>query len=160
MFFCQAKLPPKGAQDFAPARMPNPSGYLFRVPMVEIAGAVEHRAGMLGGKGGDFRRKKIPQKSTAMVEAKMFTVFRSRVAGRPRPTDERPRGGSLGTKQDGRGAVTKEAGADEDAGIVIEVGGSRADFHAGHQNMAGSARLNQSGRLVQGREGGAATLSH
>jgi hypothetical protein len=157
MFFRQAKLPPKGAQDFTTAGVPDPSGYLLGFAPVEIAGAIEHRAGMLGGKGGNFRRKKIPQKPTAVVEAKMFTVLRSRVAGRPGPANGRSRWGSLGAKQHGSGTVTKEAGADEDAGVVIQIRGGRTNFHTGHQNMAGPSRLNQSGRLIQGWESGAAT---
>jgi hypothetical protein len=131
ILFRQTELPPESTQDFTPAGVPDPSGHFLRFPPVQTAGAVEHRASMLGGKGGNFRREEIPQKSAAMVEAKMFAVFRSGVAGGPGPANGRPCHGSLGAKQDGRGAVAKEAGTDQDPGIVIEIGCGRTNFYTG-----------------------------
>jgi hypothetical protein len=121
--------------------------------------AVEDGAGVAGGEGGDLGGEKVAEQAAAVVEAEMFAVFGSGVAGGAGPADGGPCGRRFGRKNDGGGAIAEEAGADEDAGVVIEVAGGGADFDADDENPAGAPGLELGGGLVEGGEGGATALA-
>jgi hypothetical protein len=82
------------------------------------------------------------------------------VAGGTDPTDGRAFGRRLRAEDHGGGPIAKEAGANENAGVVIEITGGGTDFHADHEDPASAARLDLGGGLVQGREGSPAALTH
>jgi len=89
----------------------------------------------------------------------VFAVFRCGVAGGASPTDGRALGGRFRAENNGCSAIAKEAGADQDAGIVVEITGGGTDFHADHEDPAGAPGLELGGGLVQGREGSPAALT-
>jgi hypothetical protein len=66
------------------------------------------------------------------------------------------RGGEHG----GTGAIAKQARADENAGIVIEVKRRAADFDADRQNRLATPRAQQRLRRAQVGQRGAASLAH
>ena len=122
-------------------------------------GPIKYGAGVAGGQGGNLGGEKIAEQAAPMVEAQVLAVFRCGVAGGASPTDGRALGGRFRAEDYGGGAIAKETGADENAGIVVEITGGRTDFHADHEDPASAARLELGGGLIQGREGSPAALT-
>jgi hypothetical protein len=154
------KFSAQGPQNLATAGVPDPAAHLAGLSAVIGTGPIKHRAGVAGGQRGNFGGEEIPEQTAPMVEAEMLAVFRRRVAGGTGPTDGRTLGGRLRAQDHGSGAIAKEAGADENAGVVVEIASGGTDFHADHEDPASAARLDLGGGLVQGREGSPAALTH
>jgi len=160
LFFGELEFAAEGAEHFTAPGMPDPTGNFLRPAAMGRAGPVKDRPGVAGRKGGNFHGKKIPEQATAVVETEMLPVFRGGVTGGSGEADRRASRGGLTTEQGGCGPIPKKAGADEDPGIVVQIRGGGADFHAGHKDMAGVPGLKESGGLIERRKSGPTTLSH
>jgi hypothetical protein len=156
----ELKFAAQGPQHFATAGVPNPAAHVVGLSTMVGAGPIKHRAGVAGGQGGDFGGEEIAEEAAPVIETKMFAVFRRRVAGGTDPTDGRAFGRRLRVEDHGGGPIAKEAGANENAGVVIEITGGGTDFHADHEDPAGASCLELCGGLIQGREGSPAALTH
>ena len=153
------KFAAQGPQNLATAGVPDPAAHLAGLSAVIGTGPIKHRAGVARGQGGNLGGEKIAEQAAPMVEAQMLAVFRRRVTGGTGPTDGRALGGRLRAQDYRGGAIAKEAGADENAGVVVEIAGGGTYFHADDEDPASAARLELGGGLVQGREGSPAALT-
>jgi hypothetical protein len=160
LLFGELKFAAQGPQHFATAGVPNPTAYLVGLSAVIGTGPIKHRASVAGGQGGDLGGEKIAEEAASVIETKMFAVFRRRMAGGTDPADEGTVGRRLRAQNCSGGPIAKEAGADENAGVVIEITGGGTDFHADHEDPAGASCLELCSGLVQGREGSPAALTH
>lgn len=142
----------KGGENIPTPGMPNPAGNIFLVE----AGPLEDRAGVTRGESGNFRSEKISQEAVFVIEAKMVAVGGLEVGGASNKPDLALGGGGLLGENGGGGAVAKEAGADENAGVIVEVGGSGANFHANDENVVGLTRGKEGGGLLKSGKSGAA----
>lgn len=111
---------------------------------------------MTGGESGDLGGEKISEKAVFMIEAKVVAVGGFQMRGALHEPDFPFCVGRLRRNDGGGGAIAEEAGADENAGVVVEIGGSGTNFHANNEGVAGLAGGEEGGGLLEGGEGGAA----
>lgn len=74
-----------------------------------------------------------------MVETQLLAMFGGEVRSGAKPANAAGGRWGLGRNEGGGGSITKKAGTDEHAGIVIEKRGGGADFHADDEHVAGLA---------------------
>jgi hypothetical protein len=151
--FLQREFGAQGREDIATAGMPDPAGDI----LFPQFGSIEHRAGMSSGQSGNLGGQKIAEKTAPVIEAEVVTVFWSQMGGRFDPSNRPWPGEGIFGKDGGGGAIAKKAGTDQDAGIVIQVGGGGADFHADHEGIPGLTRRDQGGGLLEGWQSSSTT---
>ena len=112
---------------------------------------------MTGGKGGDFGGEKISEKAIAVIEAEIVPVIRLEVGSGFHHADFSFCVRRFGRNDRGRGTISEEAGADENAGVVIEIRSGRTDLHADDEGVFRLAGSDQRRGLSEGGESGSAT---
>jgi hypothetical protein len=76
-----------------------------------------------GGKGGDFGGEKISEKAVAVIEAEIVPVVRLKVGRGFHHADFSFCVRRFSRNDCGGGTISEEAGADENAGVVIQIRG-------------------------------------
>ncbi len=117
LLFLQREFLAEGGQHIPSACMPDPAGDIF----FPHPGPFEDRPGVAGGEDGDFGGEQISQEAVAVVKAKIVPVIRLEMRGGFHPTDLSFCLRRLSGDDCGRGAIPEEAGADQNAGVVVEV---------------------------------------
>ena len=90
---------------------------------------------MAGGQRGNFGGEKISEKAIAVIEAEIVPVVRFKVGSGFHHADF-----SFGVRRfsgndRGRGTISEEAGADEHAGVIIEIRSGGTDLHADDEGV-------------------------
>jgi hypothetical protein len=111
----------------------------------------------VGGEAGHGGREQVAQFAVALLEADVIAgggkVEGVEAVGAQRGAGRGRRGGA---PEGGRGAVAKEAGADEYAGIVVEVKGGGADLDRDAGDGGFGPRGEEGGGGAEGGDGGTA----
>jgi hypothetical protein len=110
-----------------------------------------------GGKGGDFGGEKISEKAIAVIEAEIVPVVRLKVGSDFHHADFSFCVRGFSGNDRSSGTISKEAGADENAWVVIEIRSGGTDLHADDEGVFRLAGSDQRRGLAEGGESGSAT---
>jgi hypothetical protein len=84
----------------------------------------------------------------AVIESEKIAMFRGEMGGGFEEAHFFLGGWSSSRNEGGRRTVPEKAGADENARIIVEIGGGGADFDANDECVTGLPRGDESGGLL------------
>jgi len=150
IFFVQRKLVSKGGKNIAATCVPDPPGDIFFLQ----ASTLKNGASVLGGEVRNLRGEEIAEESVAVIESEKIAMFRGEMGGGFEEAHFFLGGWSSSRNEGGGRTVPEKAGADENARIIVEIGGGGADFDANDECVTGLPRGDESGGLLNRGKGG------
>jgi hypothetical protein len=137
---CQSKPLAERVQDLTSSRMKNPGCN----PISGYAGCRQHllenSLRMFARKFRHSASQDIPQHAIFLLEAEKVTIGRMQQTAGGAPFNSAGVRARFGLKNSGSRAVAEKTGADQNAGIVVEVESGTANLHAYRQNALRSRR--------------------